>query len=117
MYHIKLLRLLSEIKHFEVEAQNEYDVMGMTGRPGLGIYFTFKAVIGQNEVKNIYFSTINCPIMLTIGEAICRMAEGKTYQEISCIKEQDVRDRLGDVPFGKERNIRQALEALNQIIP
>ena len=119
VYSKKVLKRFFEPKY--MEKMKNPDACGKVGNPVCGDILEMYIKVGKKKNKKEYikkasFLTLGCPAAISVSDMICEMIEGKTIEQASKIKFDDVLKKLGKLPAIKIHCLILGIEVLKKTI-
>ena len=114
MYSQKVIRCFQNPK-FTGEIKNA-DAVGRVGNVLCGDIMEVYLKVKDNIIKDIKFLTYGCIAAIAASDTMCKLAKGKTIEEASKIKAEDIVKELGELPPIKVHCSILGMKALKKAI-
>ena len=88
-------------------------IMGRAGNPpGKGPFIEFYLTFNGEIFLNATFKTYGCPVCIACSKAICKLVEGRNFEQTRQITKQDLIQEVGQIPRTKRHCLEYAVAGL-----
>ena len=92
------------------------DAIAEEGNPVCGDMMRVYLKIKDNKIDDIKFMTFGCAAAIACASVVSELAKGKTLEEFSKVKRDDIISELGELPPHKKHCSSLAIETVNKAI-
>lgn len=92
------------------------DCVGTAGIPGQGRYIQLFLKVSQGRVARMQFDSYGCGVTVAVCSVLTEMVEGKTKEECTSMRPDDIADALDGIPSHKMDCAHFAVVALKNAL-